>query len=731
MSYKVYFTDDTLHPEPLEIFDNTSNVDTSVTIPGRNQTGYGKIIAENFVHLLENFASDQPPSDSQAVTGQLWFNSVENKLFVYDGIDWKTTSNIRTGVNEPQGAAIGDLWVNTSTQQLYLWTGVTWVLVGPQFSEGTKSGPLVENIFDIDNVSRTVIIFYSQDIPVTIISKDSFTPKVVIQGFNSIEAGINITTRTDISEEQVFPKIIGTATAADGLVIAGDTIPSTSFIRTDVIGTIQKQLNIRDDAGLFVGTNGNMNLRVQNANAVIYNSTPGASIDLQSSRTGSFGVPSTVLRIIETKVGINNINPSETLDIVGTVKSTGDVIVTSETQSTNLQNGSIRTEGGLSVAKNINVGGDLTLSSGALVTKSVRPLTSSETIGESNNRYSTIYANKIIANTVEGTLSGDIDGNSNSATSLKSATNFKLEGDVSSNVISFNGTGNLNKTFQTELTSDIISTKPSSGSVGLNDEILFYSRTAGLRKATREVFLGDASVPIGTVLPYAGPETNVPDGYLLCDGSEYEQYRFRELFDVIGSTYNDIPGKGSLQSTIDSTIQPSFRVPDMRGRFPLGKQNMNSGAKIPHPTGQYDAIQDLVDPRVDQAEASLLGAYNGNDAYVIEQFNIPDHDHDMKGRTTTNTVSGSQFYAINDQTTAPNDFAPTTQIGGTGIANTRRNAGSVTNGSQKMASSGLVRIANENKRTPGQADSLVGRPFNVINPYITLNYIIRSGLPRV
>jgi microcystin-dependent protein len=731
MSYKVYFTDNTLHPEPLEIFDSTSNVDTSVTIPGRNQTGYGKIIAENFLHLLENFASDQAPSTSQAVTGQLWYNSVEDKLFVYDGISWKTTSNIRTGVDEPQGAALGDLWVNTSTQQLYLWSGVTWVLVGPQFSEGTKSGPLVENIFDIDNVSRTVIIFYSQDIPVTIISKDSFTPKVVIQGFNSVEAGINITTRTDISEEAVVPKLIGTASAADGLVVAGTTIPSTSFIRTDVIGTIQKQLNVRDDSGLFVGTNGNMNLRVQSANAVLYNSTPGASIDLQSSRTGSFGVPSTVLRVIETKIGINNLNPTQTLDIVGTVNATGNVTFTSETQSTTSTNGSVVISGGVGIAKNLNVAGDLTMTNGTLITKSISPLTSSETIGEANNKYSTIYANKIIANEVEGTLQGNIDGNSNSATSLASATNFKLEGDVSSNVVSFNGTGNLNKTFQTELTSDIISTKPSAGSVGLNDEILFYSRTAGLRKVTRQVFLGDAGVPIGTVLPYSGPDSNVPAGYVLCDGTEYEQYRYRDLYTVIGDTYNDISGKGSLQSTIDSTIQPSFRVPDLRGRFILGKQNMNSGQKIPHPTGQYDAIQDLATSRVDQAEASLLGGYSGDDAYVIEQFNVPDHDHDMKGRTNTNTVSGAQFYAFNETSTAPNDFAPTTQIGGTGISNTRIKAGTVTNGGQKMASSGLVRIANENKRTAGQPDSLVGRPFGVMNPYVTLNYIIRSGLPTV
>ena len=126
MPYNVYFTDPTLHPEPLEVQDNTSNVDTSVTIPGRNVVGYGKIIAENFLHLLENFASDTAPNSSQAVVGQLWYDTVNNRVQVFDGIDWKPTSGITTAVNEPSGATTGDLWVNNSTQQLYLRANDTW-----------------------------------------------------------------------------------------------------------------------------------------------------------------------------------------------------------------------------------------------------------------------------------------------------------------------------------------------------------------------------------------------------------------------------------------------------------------------------------------------------------------------------------------------------------------------------------------------------------------------------
>jgi microcystin-dependent protein len=398
----------------------------------------------------------------------------------------------------------------------------------------------------------------------------------------------------------------------------------------------------------------------------------------------------------------------------------------STSDSTNLDNGSIKTAGGISVARNITVGGDIKLLNGNLITKSIKPLTSSETIGEANNKYSTIYADKIIANTVEGTLAGNISGTSNSATSLASATNFKLEGDVSSNVVSFNGTGNLNKVFNTTLTSNIISNKSALGDSKTTDELLIYRASAGLRKITKETFIGDSAVPIGSIFPYAG--VVAPEGYLLCDGSEYEEYRFRELANVIGSTYNDIPGLGPLKGSDKSG---TFRVPDMRGRLPLGKQDMNAGTTIPFPGGSSSpsANTPLSTPRVDDPLASQLGKYSGNDSYVIQSYNIPDHDHDMKGRKSDNTVSGSQFYAVNELTTAPNDFGPTTIIAGAGQPNTRRKAGTVTGGAQSMASSGLVRISIEDKRTPGQSDSLVGRPFNVMNPYMTLNYIIRSGIP--
>ena len=52
MPYTVNFTDKN-NKTPITVFDNTSSTDTSLTFPGRNVTGYGQIIAENFLALLD------------------------------------------------------------------------------------------------------------------------------------------------------------------------------------------------------------------------------------------------------------------------------------------------------------------------------------------------------------------------------------------------------------------------------------------------------------------------------------------------------------------------------------------------------------------------------------------------------------------------------------------------------------------------------------------------------
>jgi len=59
----------------------------------------------------------------------------------------------------------------------------------------------------------------------------------------------------------------------------------------------------------------------------------------------------------------------------------------------------------------------------------------------------------------------------------------------------------------------------------------------------------------------------IPDGYLLCDGQQYLQTDYPELYKAIGNTYNTKP---DYNGTTQSTTSGYFRVPDLRGRFIVG-----------------------------------------------------------------------------------------------------------------------------------------------------------------
>jgi hypothetical protein len=71
----------------------TLNTETSLQLVGKDYFGYGEAIAQNFVDLLENFATDNTVSGpANAVAGQLWYHSDEDTLKVYDGVKWSGTT---------------------------------------------------------------------------------------------------------------------------------------------------------------------------------------------------------------------------------------------------------------------------------------------------------------------------------------------------------------------------------------------------------------------------------------------------------------------------------------------------------------------------------------------------------------------------------------------------------------------------------------------------------------
>ena len=104
---------------------------TSLTFIGRNYAGYGEIQNENFVKLLENFANTTAPS--KPLEGQLWFDTLNHNVNIYDGTTWKplAVSNVTTDSSQPSNPKLGDLWYNAASQQLYAYNGSSFAVIGP------------------------------------------------------------------------------------------------------------------------------------------------------------------------------------------------------------------------------------------------------------------------------------------------------------------------------------------------------------------------------------------------------------------------------------------------------------------------------------------------------------------------------------------------------------------------------------------------------------------------
>jgi hypothetical protein len=78
------------------VADDTVDNTTSIGLVGRSYIGYGTIIAENLVHMLENFADSNPPN--APLIGECWFNNSSGILMVYNGATWQTAG---TGYSLP------------------------------------------------------------------------------------------------------------------------------------------------------------------------------------------------------------------------------------------------------------------------------------------------------------------------------------------------------------------------------------------------------------------------------------------------------------------------------------------------------------------------------------------------------------------------------------------------------------------------------------------------------
>jgi len=265
MAYQVNKTDGTIVATVAD--GQIDTLSTDLTLIGKNYSGFGESLNENFVKLLENFSNTTQPSNP--IKGQIWFDGTENKLKVYSGTAFVPVSSATISNAQPATLGVGDLWFNDTDKQLYFFDGANTILLGPDYSElQGLSGIRVASVLDSLNQTRVITSLYNNGILLGIFSKDSFTPKNAIDGFNgSIEPGFNQGTLADM-------KFDVTATNADKL----GNVDATTYARRDTSNQFAGQIRINSDLGIVFGAGDQGNITVADGNLFFSNTASDKGI---------------------------------------------------------------------------------------------------------------------------------------------------------------------------------------------------------------------------------------------------------------------------------------------------------------------------------------------------------------------------------------------------------------------------------------------------------------------
>jgi len=161
MAYQINKTDGTIVATVAD--GQVDTLSTDLTLIGKNYSGFGEALNEDLVKLLENFASTSTPT--HPIRGQIWFDTSENKLKVYNGISFVPVSSATISNTQPDTLAIGDLWFDNTAAQLYFFDGTSPILLGPAYSSTQGlSGLKVESILDTLNQTKVITYFYNNGI---------------------------------------------------------------------------------------------------------------------------------------------------------------------------------------------------------------------------------------------------------------------------------------------------------------------------------------------------------------------------------------------------------------------------------------------------------------------------------------------------------------------------------------------------------------------------------------
>jgi hypothetical protein len=254
-------------------------VDTSSTdlrFVGKNYAGYGEILNENFLHLLESFRGDTQPRKS--IPGQVWYDDLNNKIkFRSSDNQWRTLAVADVSTTPPTGLQArdkGNIWYDETKGQISIWNGTDFELIGPERSTGFGETKLTSVVIrDDSNIAHGIVKIVIDDTVIGTISNDEFIIGTIenIPGFTTIKKGITLVDTPVSGVTTGDHRFWGTA--SDTLKFTGLDI--TNFVLRAPGGSTY------DDAGLTVGIDGDLRIAVDNGNEAIIENSLGNTLRIR------------------------------------------------------------------------------------------------------------------------------------------------------------------------------------------------------------------------------------------------------------------------------------------------------------------------------------------------------------------------------------------------------------------------------------------------------------------
>jgi len=323
------------------IADGTVNdTSTPLVLVGKNYAGYGQFLNTDMVHLLENFNDSTEPTNK--LTGQLWWDSAGN-LKVYSGSAWKTLNSITSSAASPSGAVTGNSWFDTVNNALYIYDGAVWQFIGPTYS--ANSGVETQTIDDSLGGQHDVLNVNVDGVRIAIISsaEDEFTPSPLITGYTTINPGFNLT--------DTVANVSFWGNASNALQLGGRD--ADVYARTDTNETFNGTITVNNNSGLTVGTSNNFGVTVSGSTVQLTNNTNNANITV---RTNTASVLTTAMTVVGSTAGVNFAN---VVTVSGNLEAYGYVNARDAEDATSNTTGAVRITGGMSVQKTVRVVGDV------------------------------------------------------------------------------------------------------------------------------------------------------------------------------------------------------------------------------------------------------------------------------------------------------------------------------------------------------------------------------------